>query len=148
MGSTGNSTACHIHLDIWRVQPPTWRSYGGNTLNLLVDPEWFINNYKEGDMAETITVNKADWDRLFKASVLGDRLINGMGESGNIADKSESKIDELARKPSEEYQRGFNDGKAQATPAPIDISKWDENGLTVETIDNGKKTTLNYKRKP
>lgn len=45
MGSTGNSTASHLHLDIFKKVPPTWRFYAGNNLKTLqeymIDPKEF-----------------------------------------------------------------------------------------------------------
>jgi N-acetylmuramoyl-L-alanine amidase CwlA len=59
----------------------------------------FLNKIKSkmgGEMPEkTITVNQSDWDRLLKASTLGDKLISGLGEKGNIADKNEGEVERL-----------------------------------------------------
>lgn len=47
MGSTGNSTACHLHWDILKKIPPqnNWRWYPKNTAQLteyMINPEEFI----------------------------------------------------------------------------------------------------------
>ncbi len=46
-------------------------------------------------MPDTMTVNTSDWNRLLKGSQLGDRLMNGLGVTGNIADKAQSDIDAM-----------------------------------------------------
>lgn len=139
-----------------------------------------------GGMPETITVNKSDWDRLMKASQLGDRLIQGLGESGNIADKDQVFIDnmiskwkqietdknnaqsDLAKVPQQlidaekkGYDKGFIDGVASVptpppTPpsteptqpeSPIDLTKYDEVGVSVETTEDNAKYIRTYKKK-
>lgn len=81
----------------------------GNILSLRVFK--IIVKGGQTTMPETQVVNTSDWNRLLKASRLGDRLINGLGVAGNIADKSEQQIDELitvARKL-EEDKKALND---------------------------------------
>jgi len=46
MGSTGNSTACHLHLDILKKKPRSWRFYTQDVLAWFVDPVLFIKEYK------------------------------------------------------------------------------------------------------
>ena len=49
LGSTGNSTACHLHLDCLKKKPTNWRDYYTNVL------EWYINPRKliEADIIES-----------------------------------------------------------------------------------------------
>lgn len=56
MGSTGNSTHCHLHWDIFKKKPPAtnWRWYPKNKTELneyMIDPQEFINVY--GDYKPT-----------------------------------------------------------------------------------------------
>lgn len=129
-------------------------------------------------MPETITVNKSDWDRLLKASKLGDRLINGLDVAGNIADKDESQIDLLINKwkqietdknnaqsqlalvpqklldaEKKGYDKGFVDGKNSVPSTnppqpsyPIDMTKYEQNGLTIEVTEGNTKKIINYKK--
>lgn len=43
MGSTGNSTACHLHLDVLKKEPPHWRFYSKDVLTWYEDPDVIIN---------------------------------------------------------------------------------------------------------
>lgn len=93
----------------------------GNIKSLRV----FKIKKKGGDMS-TITVNKSDWDRLMKASQLGDRLTVGLGGAleksgdalykGNIADKSEQQIDQMIAqvKSERDAKKSCESGKAKA----------------------------------
>lgn len=38
MGSTGNSTACHLHMDVFKRRPTNWRNYYKNVLDWYEDP--------------------------------------------------------------------------------------------------------------
>lgn len=40
MGSTGNSTACHLHFDVLKKQPSNWRFFAKTQAELL---EWYEN---------------------------------------------------------------------------------------------------------
>jgi hypothetical protein len=106
MGSTGNSTHCHLHLDILKKKPNLWRFYTQDVLDWFIDPVWFINNYKGDDMSETMIIEVKDYNRLRKASELGDKLINGLSSDdlykGNIADKSEDDIKKMIDKHDDE----------------------------------------------
>lgn len=44
MGSTGNSTACHLHLDVLAKKPDDWRFYTKMVTEWFIDPIWFIEN--------------------------------------------------------------------------------------------------------
>lgn len=77
---TGNSTGGHTHTE--------YRNAQGANIEVT-----FIAGVP---MPETIVVEKKDWDRLFRASQLGDLLINKIGMTGNIADKSEIEMNALA----------------------------------------------------
>ena len=52
------------------------------------------NNTEEKDDVsdETMQINKSDFERLFKASELGDYLISKIGMTGNIADKNKEEL--------------------------------------------------------
>lgn len=127
---------------------PIWTGF--SIINIVGDPQG-------GNMADTMTVNRSDWDRLFKASSLGDRLINGLSKKdlykGNIADKSEAQIDQMIIEHSDSaldlrYKNGVSDGKAQVPPvSETDLSGWEQNGLTIEVTEENKKTITNYKKK-
>ena len=86
-------------------------------------------------MPETMTVNKSDWDRLFKASELGDKLLTMVGGTGNIADKS---IDDLQRLTDNfsfnSYSNGIIAGK-KSVVTPTEVPE--------EITNNGKKWILN-----
>lgn len=107
---------------------------------------------------ETLTVKKSDWDRLLKASRLGDRLIQGLGYEGNIADKDENQIDlmvsantqlkadvknkqdELDKVPAKldaakqaGYQDGFKDGQATSPSNPTPMPTFYPTGKKVIT---------------
>lgn len=50
MGSTGNSTACHLHWDIFKKIPPDWRWFPKNIEQLneyMIDPLEFVDVYKD-----------------------------------------------------------------------------------------------------
>ena len=77
----------------------------------------------EPSMPELIQVEKKDWERVRKASELGDKLIQGLGTSdlfkGNIADKSDEQINEMISQRSEAsidtVKKGeYNKGKLEA----------------------------------
>jgi len=75
-------------------------------------------NIEGGDMADTIVIQKTDFDRLMKASQLGDKLINGLHVAGNIADKSDEQINQIiAERNNDAFDRarkdGYNDGRTQ-----------------------------------
>lgn len=62
---------------------------------------------------ENMEISQQDFDRLMKASRLGDRLINGLGTAfgddselykGNIADKDESRIDQMITRAKSERE--------------------------------------------
>ncbi len=58
MGSTGNSTACHLHLDILKKQPANWRFYAKTKAELdewFEDPELFFNAIIPSGMATWLT---------------------------------------------------------------------------------------------
>jgi len=109
----------------------------------------------EGTMPDTMTVERKDWDRLFKASQLGDKLINGLGSgdlySGNIADKTELDIQKMIDKHNDAaLENKFNEGKSQAPSQPTtdpNLKDWEPNGLTIEVVDGNKKTITNYKKR-
>lgn len=83
-----------IIVDPWfgdKIKVATRYGKNGNILSLRV----YKVQSNPGTMPETMQVLKKDWERLFKASTLGDRLINGLGLSGNIADRTDKQIDDL-----------------------------------------------------
>lgn len=46
------------------------------------------------------------------------------------------------------YDRGFGAGRASVKPeSQVEIDKWEVNGLTISTVENGKTISLNYKLK-
>jgi len=50
MGSTGNSTACHLHFDILRKKPTRWRFYTKDQEKFgeyFEDPQTFIESWKD-----------------------------------------------------------------------------------------------------
>ena len=61
MGSTGNSTACHLHLDVLKKKPSDWRFYSKNILEWYVDPRELINATMEPPM-EPISDDKSKID--------------------------------------------------------------------------------------
>lgn len=65
MGSTGNSTACHLHWDIFKKIPPNWRWYPKTTTELheyMIDPQEFIDVYKDyKPTPSTEMVPKSEW---------------------------------------------------------------------------------------
>lgn len=131
MGSTGNSTHCHLHLDILKKKPSSWRFYTQNVTNWFVDPVWFINNYKaEGaTMPETMVIEVKDYIRLRRASEYGDKLINGLSSDdlykGNIADKSEDDIKKMIDQHNDDHIASrVSDGRTKQKLQTIkDISK-------------------------
>ena len=44
MGSTGNSTACHLHFDVLTKKPTSWRYYTKKIYDWFEDPEVFFNS--------------------------------------------------------------------------------------------------------
>lgn len=71
MGSTGNSTACHLHLDILKKVPPHWRYYTQSVTDWFVDPVWFIKNQTGGSMppsGDTIEIDKKTFEELVTKS--------------------------------------------------------------------------------
>jgi len=52
MGSTGNSTASHLHLDVLKKKPSHWRFYSKNILEWYVDPRELINAIIETPMEQ------------------------------------------------------------------------------------------------
>lgn len=81
MGSTGNSTACHLHFDILKQKPAFWRFYTQNVTDWFVDPIWFIENYK----LETIDVDKKMFEKLVRNSDIADQTVQylGLGEKAD-----------------------------------------------------------------
>jgi len=58
MGSTGNSTACHLHLDVLKKQPTNWRFYAKTRAELdewFEDPEIFFNGIITTGMSQWLT---------------------------------------------------------------------------------------------
>lgn len=66
MGSTGNSTACHLHLDVLKKQPSNWRYYPRNVTQLheyFVNPVYFFNGALfQGEPKETMPERKYESD--------------------------------------------------------------------------------------
>ncbi len=123
----------------------------GNILSLRI-----FKIIKKGNqpMPETITVNKSDWERVLKASQQGDKLIQGLGYTGNIADKSDADIKSmidrdvqqkndlqssrseilkfpaiLEKAKTDSYNAGLGDGKASVPNQPIPSIPADSNGV-------------------
>ena len=45
MGTSGNSSACHLHFDVFKKKPSSWRFYGGNTIDTwFEDPAVFFQS--------------------------------------------------------------------------------------------------------
>lgn len=73
MGSTGNSTACHLHLDVLKVKPVHWRYYTQTVTAWFVNPINFIEEYMPIlDDPETIEKIKEDIIRL-EAEIVQER---------------------------------------------------------------------------
>ena len=58
MGTSGNSTSCHLHFDILIAKPSTWRFYSQKVTEFFENPLVFINKWssiiqKEEDMIFT-----------------------------------------------------------------------------------------------
>lgn len=68
MGSTGNSTACHLHLDIFIKQPPHWR-FSATTKEQLdeyfTDPITFMETYKNIG-SESISMTEETESSIYK----------------------------------------------------------------------------------
>lgn len=50
LGTTGNSTACHLHWDIFKKKPTNWRKYARNQSDLdtyFENPVEFMNQWKD-----------------------------------------------------------------------------------------------------
>jgi len=140
---TGNSTGGHTHTE--------YRNSAG--VNIEVE---FSTDYPEGEtpMPENITVTIPQWERQLKGNRLGDRLINGLDLQGNIADKNESDIDILVnvyknlKEDRIRLEKRIRELESQPATGPgVDLTQYEENGLTVETLEGNKKTIVNYKRK-
>lgn len=91
MGSTGNSTACHLHLDVLKNNPPHWRYYTQNVTEWFVDPVWFIKNYKEDSMSDTGDLEKQLADCKAE-QVKNDERINSCRKD---REKLQTKVGEL-----------------------------------------------------
>lgn len=59
MGSTGNSTACHLHLDVLKKKPSNWRLYSTDIDQWFEDPEIIINDIITQPIVEPIDQNTA-----------------------------------------------------------------------------------------
>lgn len=93
-GTTGNSTGIHLHWGYYPKPRDKSNGYSGT-----IDTEK-LNVKSIGEQGgsvsdETMTVKKSDWNRLLDASKKGDNLINALGLSGAIADKSEAELNQL-----------------------------------------------------
>jgi N-acetylmuramoyl-L-alanine amidase len=102
-----------------------------------------------GNMA-TINIDVPTWERVRNNSESYDAVTDSLGLPRN-ANKADvlKRIDEVKQSA---YSNGVADGKRSVPnqPAPsnsIDLTKYEENGLTVEFTDGNKKTITNYKRK-
>jgi len=156
MGSTGNSTACHLHLDILKKKPSNWRFYSQSVTEWFVDPEWFILNYKEESMTEIIQVEKKDWDRARKSMDIVNDVHKKLNLSGDHIDIGSSPYMEsisqrdlrvsTLEKQNSELQKKLNE--KPITPIDEDV-KYTINGKSVKSIDkNGVETVINYAVKP
>jgi len=73
MGSTGNSTACHLHLDVLKAKPTHWRYYTQKVTDWFINPINFIEEYMPIlDDPETIEKIKEDIIRL-EAEIVQER---------------------------------------------------------------------------
>lgn len=59
MGNTGNSTTCHLHLDILKKKPSNWRYYTKSVNDWFVDPIAFIKN------EEVVMEVQEDWEEKY-----------------------------------------------------------------------------------
>ena len=66
MGSSGNSTACHLHFDVLKKKPSNWRFYA-KTLNEL--NEWF-ENPSEFFNLENVIIQPEDMPKWLKDLVV------------------------------------------------------------------------------
>lgn len=115
---------------------------------------------KESVMADMITVERKDWDRLLKGNQLGDRLIGGISQPGNIADKSENDIDRIIKEVQdtknakqecesgrdraieEAEQRGYERGIASCPTVPQPPQgSFAKTSYSIERVEGGQKIT-------
>jgi len=73
-------------------------------------------NIEGGSVSDTLVIQKSDFDRLMKASQLGDKLINGLHVTGNIADKTDEQINQIIAERNNDAldtvrKDGYNDGR-------------------------------------
>lgn len=166
MGSTGNSTACHLHFDILKKTPFKWRMYTKSVLDWYADPIWFITNYKGETMPTDLQNYLGVADDLAAKARLKENLGERDGKCNWGAEGDQGGHLGAARRDlhalqaitatqieaarNEGYKNGYEDGKKEATglPAsPVDLSKYVENGASVETTVGNIKTIVSYKLK-
>lgn len=152
MGSTGNSTACHLHLDILKKNPSNWRFYTQSVTDWFVDPKWFILNYKEESMPDTIQVERKDWERARKSMDILKDVHTKLGLSGDHIDIGSSPYMEaisqrdvrISALESENEKLKKQLENKPITPPDSDV-KYKINGKTEKyTTKEGVEVTINY----
>ena len=98
MGSTGNSTACHLHFDVLTKIPTNWRYYTKAINNWFEDPEVFFNTdlaivgvmdpFKEKGIAaldkyrgERVQGPEGNYESYAAAVIASDKAVPGFNET-------------------------------------------------------------------
>lgn len=162
MDDTGNSEGEHVHLNFIILDNNGNKKYKAKQQNLgFLDPRYprdigdpisfpLVEEYEiiwktsiinippnGGNMPETITVNKSDWDRLRTASEKGDKLINDLELSGNIADKSNQELIDLANRwKQERTDKENNEQNTKESYKKLAISLKMSETASFELIEN------------
>jgi len=137
-GSTGNSTALHLHWGYYRIPRDRSNGYGG-----MINQEPYLKNTDTGANMDEITKLKSDLDQALKDKESLTNQVNGWirdSQNGTWVAKADVEAKEKAA-----YDKGFSAGSVSDTI--IDMAEWEVNGLTVSTKEGDKTVSLNSKLK-
>lgn len=118
------------------------------------------NTYKGLDLsnAESMKIAVDLWDAVVnKKEYVKVVDANKASDERAVSEYNRGKSDGFGQGKSAGYQEGYEKGKSEASaqptapvnglPQPINLSEWDQNGLTYEVTNGDTKTILNYKKK-
>lgn len=142
-GTTGNSTGIHLHWGYYTLPRNRANGYGG-----MIDQEPLLIN-QGGDMADSEEIKKlkeelAESEKNKKS--LQSQVDGWVRDSQNgtwVSRAEHIRAQEIA------YDKGFEAGKfsVPTNTSPVDLDKWEVNGLTISTVEGNKTISLNYKQK-
>lgn len=111
-----------------------------------IDIDKLISIAKGGGMADTVESLKAQLAESEKNKNSLQSQVDGW-----VRDTQNGKYvlgADVELKVQDAYDRGFGAGRASVKPeSQVEIDKWEVNGLTISTVENGKTISLNYKLK-